>query len=98
MSHAIGTGFRLGAGRIAELPVRIGSALVGTLAGWEHEWRLRRDLRVVQEMTSRQLADIGIGRGQEEDAVRRGRSRNAAFTACRAISAPLMPASWTEWR
>lgn len=66
------------------------------------EWRVRRDMRRLEELDPAQLRDIGIGPGGVEGAVRHGRHRRAAGSVQAGFEAPctsaLMPPSWTEWR
>jgi uncharacterized protein YjiS (DUF1127 family) len=54
---------------------------LGTLTSWGvrgvrtlvTQWRLRRAVRALQALNDRALADLGVGRGEIESAVRRGR-------------------------
>lgn len=73
------------------------SALLATAA---REWRVRRDLRALEDLDARALADLGIGHGQAEGAVRFGRSalRGRPGDGPIGREGPLMPPSWTEWR
>jgi uncharacterized protein YjiS (DUF1127 family) len=67
------------------------------------EWKLRREMRRLEEFDTATLGDIGITPGGIEGAVRYGRSRRSA-ASLRPLGLPpvggsnLMPASWTEWR
>jgi uncharacterized protein YjiS (DUF1127 family) len=61
---------RISAGRKASLTNR----LVGVFIAIAREIRLRRDLRNLQRLDDAMLRDIGLGRGELEDAVRHGRS------------------------
>jgi uncharacterized protein YjiS (DUF1127 family) len=42
------------------------------------EWRLRRDIRTLQQFHDRELTDMGLGRGEIERVVRYGRRPQAA--------------------
>ncbi len=74
--------------------------LVRLVAALAREWRIHRDLRVLQTLDDRALRDIGIGVGGLEHAVRHGRSicSEAALTAGFGKAPPRLPLSWTEWR
>lgn len=69
-------------------------------AGLAREWRLRSARRSLEALDARALADIGIGPGQAEGAVRFGRSRlGRVRPLAPSPKVPqVMPASWTEWR
>ena len=95
MSQAICTVPSVGAHRDGLLH-GAGARVARTLDALRREWEIRRDLRLVSAMDAHELADIGIGPGAAEGAVRYGRSRIPAPRP--APPAPLMPASWTEWR
>jgi uncharacterized protein YjiS (DUF1127 family) len=41
------------------------------------EWRLRRDIHMLQQFHDRELRDIGLGRGEIERVVRHGRNPRA---------------------
>lgn len=79
---------------------RAAASAASFLFGLRREWQLRQDRRALQDLDDRALADIGIGRGQVESAIRYGRSYVAGTATRRGPveDAPLMPASWTEWR
>ena len=58
----------------AEPKASILDLLVRAFAAMAREIRLRRDLRSLQSLDDVMLQDIGLGRGELEDAVRHGRS------------------------
>lgn len=75
-------------------------ALLAAVAGGRQAfraWQLRRDHAALASLDDAALADIGLGRGEVEAALRYGRPGLAALSAPTPV-APLMPASWTEWR
>ena len=61
----------------AERKVSLPNLLVRAFASIAREVRLRRDLRNLQRLDDVMLQDIGLGRGELEDAVRNGRSGNS---------------------
>jgi uncharacterized protein YjiS (DUF1127 family) len=74
--------------------------LARLVAALAREWRIHRDLRVLQTLDDRALRDIGIGVGGLEHAVRHGRSIRAqtSVTAGFGKAPPRPPLSWAEWR
>ena len=85
--------------RAATTPGGVVPALVAALRWVRREWRVHRDLMRIEGLDDRALADLGIGRGEVEDAVRYGRRTVASRSADRVpAERPLMPESWTEWR
>ena len=101
MAQAIGTiaAFRGGAqaGRNGQtILARIGEFA----AGLAHEWAVRRDVHALESLDGRTLADIGIGRGEVERAVRFGRRAAAGLgpIATPTTARRLVPASFTDWR
>ncbi len=58
----------------AERKASMPNLLVRAFAAIAREVRLRRDLRNLQRLDDVMLQDIGLGRGELEDAVRHGRS------------------------
>lgn len=73
---------------------------IATALRWaSREWRVQRDLHRLQGLDARMLADIGIGPGEAESAVRNGRGRMSAC-ALRPLPPERRPtaAVWTEWR
>ena len=80
---------------------RAGAWIASTVTWLAREWQLRQDRRALESLDASALADIGIGPGQAEGAIRHGRSGVSRFpmaTPDQAGVFPLMPASWTEWR
>ena len=51
------------------------------------EWRLRRDIRMLQQLHDRELTDMGLGRGEIERVVRHGRNPRAAHVRRRYVPA-----------
>ena len=83
-------------------PSALRGALAAVVAAFRRvvrERRLRDDIGRVEALDGRMLADIGIGRGEAESAVRHGRTRFSA-SAVRPLppERPLGSARWTEWR
>ena len=72
----------------ASLSARALSTAASALANLWHEYRLRRDRRLLEGFGERELSDIGIGRGQIDGAVRHGRPRLPTATDAR----------WPLWR
>lgn len=71
------------------------------VAGLAQEVQLRRDARHLGGLDARLLADLGIGAGQVEGAVRHGRAGVRVCNAGAQVQGEpllLMPPSWTEWR
>jgi uncharacterized protein YjiS (DUF1127 family) len=57
------------------------------------EWRLRRDIRMLQQLHDRDLTDMGLGRGEIERVVRHGRTPRAARVAHRPAPATVKRAA-----
>jgi uncharacterized protein YjiS (DUF1127 family) len=49
------------------------------------ESRLRRDIRILQQLHDRELTDLGLGRGEIERVVRHGRNPRAAHVRQRYV-------------
>jgi uncharacterized protein YjiS (DUF1127 family) len=70
--------------------------LVATLA---REWRIRRDLRVLQTLDDRALRDIGIGHGGLDHGVRHGRPTRTDGDPTAVFNPPSPPLPFRdEWR
>jgi uncharacterized protein YjiS (DUF1127 family) len=57
------------------------------------EWRLRRDIRMLQQLHDRDLTDMGLGRGEIERVVRHGRNPRAARFEHRVVQATVKRAA-----
>lgn len=99
MSQMISTVPSVSTRRPAAAPSLVAGAanLVRTIVA---EWQVRRALVAMEGLDDAGLADIGIGRGQAESAVRFGRSGTRQVPADRAAFAArsLPPQSFAEWR
>jgi uncharacterized protein YjiS (DUF1127 family) len=74
--------------------------LARLVAALAREWRIHRDLRVLQTLDDRALHDIGVGPGGLDYAVRHGRPTpvEVAPGSMFRDRSPSLPVSWTEWR
>lgn len=88
---------------------RIDTTVLRWMSALGREWRLRRALAAIAEMGPRELADIGLGPGGAEDAVRGGRRWTRGGQEAAPLrqdrqdrpdrpDRPTMPSRWTEWR
>jgi uncharacterized protein YjiS (DUF1127 family) len=86
------------------LPVRGKHSLLARLASAvARELRARRDMRVLSSLDEAALHDIGLVRGNVEDAVRHGRSRDRIMPApgqahLDDVDGTILPRSPVEWR